>query len=112
MLFVVNYAYGTQLSVYTALAGDFYGPRHSAANYGILLMAWGTAGIFGPLVGGWVFDTYKSYQYAFYAAAGASAISLALLALAKPPSEEELRALDAQPETRTGAAPHLAGSRP
>ena len=112
MLFVVNYAYGTQLSVYTALAGDFYGPRHSAANYGILLMAWGTAGIFGPLVGGWVFDTYKSYQYAFYAAAGASAISLALLALAKPPSEEDLRALDAQPETRTGAAPHLAGSRP
>lgn len=95
MLFIVNYAYGTQLSVYTALAGDFYGPKHSAANYGILLLAWGTAGIFGPLVGGWVFDTYKSYQYAFYAAAAASAISLILLSVAKPPTEEELQRIAA-----------------
>ncbi|MEQ1909674.1 MAG: OFA family MFS transporter [Vicinamibacterales bacterium] len=104
MLFVVNYAYGTQLSVYTALAGDFYGPKHSAANYGILLLAWGTAGIFGPLVGGWVFDTYKSYQYAFYAAAAASAISLALLSIARPPSQEELDAL-AVPSPESGPAP-------
>lgn len=95
MLFVVNYAYGTQLSVYTALAGDFYGPKFSAANYGILLLAWGTAGIFGPLVGGWVFDTYKSYQYAFYAAAAASAISFVLLSIAKPPTEEQMRAVGA-----------------
>ncbi|MFN7984248.1 MAG: MFS transporter [Vicinamibacterales bacterium] len=95
MLFIVNYAYGTQLSVYTALAGDFYGPKHSAANYGILLLAWGTAGIFGPLVGGWVFDTYKSAQYAFYAAAAASAISLILLSVAKPPTEEELQRIAA-----------------
>ena len=91
MLFIVNYAYGTQLSVYTALAGDFYGPKFSAANYGILLLAWGTAGVFGPLVGGWVFDTFGSYQYAFYAAAAASAISLALLSMAKPPTEQQLR---------------------
>ena len=91
MLFIVNYAYGTQLSVYTALAGDFYGPKFSAANYGILLLAWGTAGVFGPLVGGWVFDSFGSYQYAFYAAAAASAISLALLSMAKPPTEQQLR---------------------
>jgi MFS transporter, OFA family, oxalate/formate antiporter len=90
LLFLVYYGYGTQLSVYTALAGDFYGPRHSAANYGVLLMAWGTAGIFGPILGGFVFDTYKSYEYAFYAAAVASLISLSLLTLAKPPTAEQL----------------------
>ena len=104
MLFIVNYAYGTQLSVYTALAGDFYGPKHSAANYGILLLAWGTAGIFGPLVGGWVFDTYKSYQYAFYAAAAASAISLALLSIARPPTEEELESLAVSTDGRSAAS--------
>ena len=93
MLFVVNYAYGTQLSVYTALAGDFYGPKHSAANYGILLMGWGTAGVIGPLIGGWVFDTFGTYQYAFFAAAASSAISLALLSVAKPPTEAQLTAL-------------------
>ena len=95
MLFVVNYAYGTQLSVYTALAGDYYGPKHSAANYGILLLAWGAAGVMGPLVGGWVFDTYKTYQYAFYAASAASVLSLLLLAVAKPPSADQLKSLGA-----------------
>ena len=73
LLFIVYYAYGTQLSVYTALAGDFYGPKHSAANYGILLLAWGTAGIFGPLIGGQVFTATGSYQVAFYLASGAVA---------------------------------------
>ena len=72
LLFLVYYAYGTQLSVYTALAGDFYGPKHSAANYGILLLAWGTAGIFGPLLGGQVYGSTGSYQYAFYIAAVAA----------------------------------------
>jgi MFS transporter, OFA family, oxalate/formate antiporter len=90
LLFIVYYAYGTQLSVYTALAGDFYGPKHSAANYGILLLAWGTAGIFGPLIGGQVFTATGSYQMAFYLAAGASLASLLLLTLAKPPVEQPI----------------------
>lgn len=88
LLFIVYYAYGTQLSVYTALAGDFYGPKYSAANYGILLLAWGTAGIFGPLIGGQVFGSTGSYQVAFWLAAGASVASLLLLLLAKPPAEK------------------------
>jgi OFA family oxalate/formate antiporter-like MFS transporter len=87
LLFIVYYAYGTQLSVYTALAGDFYGPKHSAANYGILLLAWGTAGIFGPLIGGQVFGATGSYQVAFWMASGASVGSLLLLFFAKPPAE-------------------------
>ena len=90
MLFLVYYGYGTQLSVYTALAGDFYGPKHSAANYGILLLAWGTAGLLGPILGGFVFDHYKSYEYAFYGAAAASLISLVLLTIAKPPTAAQL----------------------
>jgi OFA family oxalate/formate antiporter-like MFS transporter len=86
LLFLLYYAYGTQLSVYTALAGDFYGPKHSAANYGILLLAWGTAGVFGPLIGGQVFQATGSYQYAFYIAAAAALASLLLLMFARPPA--------------------------
>ncbi len=87
LLFVVYYAYGTQLSVYTAIAGDFYGPKYSAVNYGILLLAWGTAGIFGPLIGGRVFSATGSYQLAFYLASAASIGSLLLLFFARPPAE-------------------------
>jgi OFA family oxalate/formate antiporter-like MFS transporter len=93
LLFIVYYAYGTQLSVYTALAGDFYGPKHSAANYGILLLAWGVAGIFGPMLGGRVFTATGSYQMAFYLAAAAALASLALLIVAKPPTEAQLQAI-------------------
>lgn len=91
LLFIVYYAYGTQLSVYTALAGDFYGPKHSAANYGILLLAWGTAGIFGPLIGGQVFTATGNYQMAFYLASAASLASLLLLTVAKAPVEDALQ---------------------
>jgi OFA family oxalate/formate antiporter-like MFS transporter len=94
LLFLVYYGYGTQLSVYTALAGDFYGPKHSAKNYGILLLAWGVAGICGPIVGGAVFDAFGSYQYAFYFGAVASLVSLGLLTLAKPPTAEQLDTLE------------------
>jgi OFA family oxalate/formate antiporter-like MFS transporter len=97
LLFLVYYAYGTQLSVYTALAGDFYGPKHSAANYGILLLAWGTAGIFGPLIGGQVYGATGSYQYAFYIAAAAALASLVLLMFAKPPEHAPERVRGAQP---------------
>jgi OFA family oxalate/formate antiporter-like MFS transporter len=97
LLFLVYYAYGTQLSVYTALAGDFYGPKYSAANYGILLMAWGTAGIFGPLIGGQVYGSTGSYQYAFYIAAAAALGSLVLLVFARPPEHAPEHAHGAQP---------------
>jgi OFA family oxalate/formate antiporter-like MFS transporter len=97
LLFLVFYAYGTQLSVYTALTGDFYGPKFSAANYGILLLAWGTAGIFGPLIGGQVFTVTGSYQYAFYIAAAAALASLVLLMFAKPPEHAPEHAHGVQP---------------
>jgi OFA family oxalate/formate antiporter-like MFS transporter len=105
LLFVVYYAYGTQLSVYTALAGDFYGPKHSAANYGILLLAWGTAGIFGPLIGGQVFTATGNYQVAFFLASGAALASLLLLTVAKPPTEEQLREIARQPTDARLPAP-------
>ena len=69
LLFFVYYCYGTQLSVYTALAGDFYGTKYLATNYGVLLLAWGFAGVLGPLIGSRVFVSTGTYQYAFFGSA-------------------------------------------
>ena len=55
LLFIVYYCYGTQLSVYTALTGDFYGTKYLATNYGVLLLAWGFAGVLGPVIGSRVY---------------------------------------------------------
>jgi len=65
-LFIVYYCYGTQLSVYTALAGDFFGTRYLSTNYRLLLLAWGFAGVLGPVIGSRVFVIFGSYQYAFF----------------------------------------------
>jgi OFA family oxalate/formate antiporter-like MFS transporter len=86
LLFVVYYCYGTQLSVYTALAGDFYGTKYLATNYGILLLAWGFAGVIGPVIGARIFVTTGTYQYAFFGSALLACAALALLSIVKPPA--------------------------
>jgi MFS transporter, OFA family, oxalate/formate antiporter len=86
LLFVVYYCYGTQLSVYTALAGDFYGTKYLSTNYGLLLMAWGFAGVLGPQIGSGVFVATGSYQAAFFGAAVFALAALGLLIVVKPPA--------------------------
>ena len=91
LLFVVYYCYGTQLSVYTALTGDFYGTKYLATNYGTLLLAWGFAGVMGPLIGARVFVVTGTYQYAFFGSAVLACAALALLAFVRPPTPAEVR---------------------
>jgi OFA family oxalate/formate antiporter-like MFS transporter len=85
LLFFVYYCYGTQLSVYTALAGDFWGTKYLATNYGLLLLAWGFAGVIGPVLGARVFVTYGAYQYAFFGAGGLAFAALVILSCIRTP---------------------------
>ena len=85
LLFVVYYCYGTQLSVYTALAGDFYGTKYLATNYGLLLLAWGFAGVLGPVIGSRVYVSTGTYQYAFFGSAILACAALAILSAVRPP---------------------------
>ncbi len=85
LLFFVYYCYGTQLSVYTALAGDFWGTKYLATNYGLLLMAWGFAGVMGPQIGARVFERMHSYEYAFFGAAGLACAALIILSIVRTP---------------------------
>ena len=66
---VVYWCYGTQLSVYASTSADFYGTKNVGFNYGLLLLAWGVAAIFGPFLGGRVFVATGEYRYAFFVAA-------------------------------------------
>jgi OFA family oxalate/formate antiporter-like MFS transporter len=84
LLFVLYYCYGTQLSVYTALAGDRWGIKYLSTNYGLLLLAWGFAGVLGPVIGSRVYVATGTYQYAFVAAAVVAAAALSLLTTVRP----------------------------
>jgi OFA family oxalate/formate antiporter-like MFS transporter len=84
-LLVVYYCFGTQLSIYASLTADFFGTRNVGANYGLVFLAYGMAGIIGPKLGGGVFDRYHSYTPAFDIAAGLLAVAFLLLATLRAP---------------------------
>ncbi|MGA2212435.1 MAG: OFA family MFS transporter [Bryobacteraceae bacterium] len=88
LLFFVYYCYGTQLSVYTALAGDFWGAKYLATNYGVLLLAWGFAGVMGPVLGARVFVSTGAYQYAFFGSAALACAALVILSVVRAPQPE------------------------
>ena len=90
LLFLVYYCYGTQLSVYPALAGDFWGTRYLATNYGLLFLAWGLAGVLGPVLGARVFVSTGAYQYAFFVAAAMASAALIILSLVRTPQPAPL----------------------
>ncbi|MDD3540431.1 MAG: MFS transporter [Eubacteriales bacterium] len=61
--------YGASSSAFPAITADYYGLKHFGANFGLLYMAWGLAGIFGPLMAGWVVDHTGRYDGAYLLAA-------------------------------------------
>ena len=92
LLFFVYYCYGTQLSVYVALAGDFWGTKYLATNYGLLLLAWGFAGVMGPVLGARVFVSTGAYQYAFFGSAGLACAAFIILCIVGAPQTDVARA--------------------
>src|SRR5437762_12363302 len=81
---IVYWCYGTQLSVFASTTADLYGTRNLGMNYGVLFTAWGAAGIFGPMIGGRVFDTFGDYRYAFYAASALAVVPFASRSMVMP----------------------------
>ena len=59
--------------------------KYIGLNYGLLLLAWGLAGILGPYLGGRVFVLTHEYRWAFYAAAMLEVVALGALLIAKNP---------------------------
>jgi OFA family oxalate/formate antiporter-like MFS transporter len=88
---LVYWCYGAQLSVVPSATADFFGTKHLGANYGLLLTAWGAAGIIGPVIAGRVFDAFGDYRYAFFAASAFAVVALAALSAARAPSPQSVQ---------------------
>jgi len=85
MVFIVYFCYGAQAPVNPATCADFWGTKNVGTNYGLLFTAWGTAGVIGPTIGGVLFDKYRNYEAAFYAAAILAAIAFVCEMFARRP---------------------------
>lgn len=85
VVFFIGYCYGSQLAVFPSATADFFGMRNLGNNYGLLLTAWGVAGIIGPMAGGWIFDATRSYATAFRIAALLAVAACAVMATVTAP---------------------------
>ena len=62
--------YGGGFATMPAFAADSFGPKDIGKVYGVMLTAWGAAGVVGPLIFAKVKEATGSFVVALYIAAG------------------------------------------
>jgi MFS family permease len=76
--------YGGVMPLYAVLAREYFGPRIMGTVFGAATMLSSIGMAFGPLAGGWTFDTFGNYAWLFMAS-GIVGLGAAAVALAFPP---------------------------
>jgi OFA family oxalate/formate antiporter-like MFS transporter len=80
-----GFSYGAVSTLFPAVVGDFFGREQAGSLVGVLFALAGSMAAWGPLGAGAIYDRTGSYSGAFLGSALLNAVSLALLALARPP---------------------------
>ena len=77
---IFGIAYGGVMPLYAVLAREYFGQRIMGTVFGAATMLSSLGMAFGPLAGGWVFDTFGSYAWLFIGsvAVGLGAVAMAL----------------------------------
>lgn len=82
-LFVVvaiyGFSHGGLFTIVSPLVAEYFGMREHGAIFGTILFFGTIGGAIGPILAGWIFDTFSSYQLAFTTLAGLAAIGLILV---------------------------------
>ncbi len=60
--FAVGFGFGACFVVYAAQVASRYGPAHVGGIYPVVFLAYGAAGVAGPTLGGWLYDSISSYD--------------------------------------------------
>ncbi|MBD8064737.1 MFS transporter [Devosia sp. PTR5] len=81
---VLGLAYGGVMPLYSVLARDYFGPHVMGTVLGAATMTSSIGMAFGPVGGGWLYDTYGTYHW-LYIASAAVGLAAAVMALAFPP---------------------------
>jgi len=81
---VFGLAYGGVMPLYAVLAREYFGLRIMGTVFGAATMVSCLGMALGPLVGGWIFDSYGGYSL-LYIGAFALGLGAAAIALAFPP---------------------------
>ncbi|PYK02610.1 MAG: MFS transporter, partial [Verrucomicrobia bacterium] len=85
LAFIVLLCYGGGFGTMPAFAADFFGARNVGSIYGLMLTAWGLAGLLGPTLIAHVRQSTGYYTEALDMIAGIMLLSTALPFLVHPP---------------------------
>jgi MFS family permease len=85
---IFGMAYGGVMPLYAVLAREYFGQHIMGTVFGAVTMLSSIGMAFGPLAGGWIFDTFDAYSWLFIGsfAVGLGAVAVAL---AFPPLPRE-----------------------
>ncbi|HQZ12719.1 MAG TPA: MFS transporter [Devosia sp.] len=81
---VLGMAYGGVMPLYSVLAREYFGARVMGTVLGAATMTSSIGMAFGPVGGGWLYDTFGTYSW-LYVASAVVGIAAAAMALAFPP---------------------------
>ncbi len=85
---VLGLAYGGVMPLYSVLAREYFGPHVMGTVLGAATMTSSIGMAFGPLGGGWLYDTFGTYHWLYIASAGVG-LAAAAMALAFPPVKRD-----------------------
>jgi len=83
---VIGWNYGAVFTLFPVYTVQFFGPAAQGSNYGLLFSAWGIAGFFGPLAGGWLKDLSGTYTIPFYTATAVAVLAALAIVLCRAPA--------------------------
>jgi len=89
---VFGTAYGGVMPLYAVLAREYFGPLIIGTLFGAATMASSIGMAFGPLAGGWVFDTFGNYSW-LYIGSFTVGLGAVAMALAFPPLPRRAQAM-------------------
>ncbi len=82
---VFGTAYSGVMPLYAVLAREYFDQRIMGTVFGAAIMLSSLGMALGPVVGGWIFDTYHDYRW-LYLSSTAIALAATAVAFAFPPS--------------------------
>jgi OFA family oxalate/formate antiporter-like MFS transporter len=105
LTFVILLCYGGGFGTMPAFAADYFGPRNVGPIYGLMLTAWGTAGIVGPLLIAFLRESTGAYSNALYIIAGIMLVSAVVPFIVRPPKAQPARAPSVEPSIPAPVGP-------
>ena len=87
---VFGFAYGGVMPLYAVLAREYFGQRILGTVFGAAAMVSSLGMALGPVIGGWIFDSFGQYTW-MYLGSAAIGLGAAAIALAFPPFPSRAR---------------------